>query len=118
MNDTASVKKLVELVGGTWGAIPLERKFELVEKGLYQGNQKADETSDSYLSRTDVVWTDLLGVGLTEIQSYIILRGSRLNADDKKKVMVESGAEKGGVFLNWTRSKQPSVWSDQGSFKR
>ena len=100
VNDTASVKKLVELVGGTWGAIPLEKKFELVEKALYRGGQKTDESSDSYLSRTDVVWTDLLskGVGLSEIQSYIILRGSRLNADDKKRVVVESGAEKGGTL--------------------
>ena len=100
VNDTASVKKLVELVGGTWGAIPLEKKFELVEKALYRGSQKMDESSDSYLSRTDVVWTELLakGVDMSEIQSYIILRGSKLNADDKKRVIVESGAEKGGAL--------------------
>ena len=98
VNDTASVKKVVELVGGTWGAIPLEKKFELVEKALYRGGQKMDESSDSYLSRTDVIWTELLakGIDLKEIQSYIILRGSKLNSDDKKRVIVESGAEKGG----------------------
>lgn len=100
VNDVSSIKRLVELVGGTWGAIPLEKKFELVEKALFRGSQKVDESSDSYLSRTDVIWTELLtkGVDLKEIQSYIILRGSRLNADDKKRVIVESGAEKGGVL--------------------
>ena len=100
MNDVSSIKRLVELVGGTWGAIPLEKKFELVEKALFRGSQKVDESSDSYLSRTDVIWTELLtkGADLKEIQSYIILRGSRLNADDKKRVIVESGAEKGGVL--------------------
>eukprot|EP00435_Cladocopium_sp_Y103_P052793 s935_g16.t1 len=99
-NDTAAVKRVVELVGGTWGAIPLEKKFELVEKALYRSNQKSDETSDSFLSRTDVIWTELLakGTSLAEIQSYVILRGSRLNADDKKRVIVESGAEQGGAL--------------------
>ena len=78
----------------------MEKKFELVEKALYRGSQKMDESSDSYLSRTDVVWTELLakGVDMSEIQSYIILRGSKLNADDKKRVIVESGAEKGGAL--------------------
>jgi hypothetical protein len=98
VNDVASIKKLVELVGGTWGAIPLEKKFELVEKAFYKRSQKVDESSDSYLSRTDVIWTELLSkrVGLKEIRSHIILRGSRLNAEDKKRVIVESVAEKGG----------------------
>ena len=100
VNDQSSVKKLVELVGGTWGAIPLEKKFELVEKALFKGIQKTDESSDSYLSRVDVIWTELLskGVDLKEIQSYIVLGGSRLNMEDKKRVIVESGAEKGGAL--------------------
>ena len=29
-----SVKKIVELLGGFWGRIPLERKYEYVEKAL------------------------------------------------------------------------------------
>ena len=35
-------------------------------------------------------------IELKEIQAYILLRGSRLGGDDKKRVIVDSGAEKGG----------------------
>ena len=97
VNDEKGIKRLVEIVGGTWGQVPIEAKFELVEKALFKSVQKGDETADSYLSRCDVIWTDLLSrkVDLEEIRAYIILRGSRLNSEDKKRVVVESGAEKG-----------------------
>ena len=98
--DTKGVKRLVELVGGSWGQIPLEQKFEIVEKALFKCVQKADETLDSFLSRCDVVWSDLLirKVKLEELQAYILLRGSRLSPDDRKRVIVEAGAESGGVL--------------------
>ena len=54
------IQKIVELVGGKWGAVPLEKKFNTVEKALYRGSQKSDESSDSYLSRNDVIWTELI----------------------------------------------------------
>ena len=100
VNDAKGIQKIVELVGGKWGAIPLEKKFELVEKALFRSQQKSDESSDSYLSRCDVVWTELISkkIDLTEIQAYILLRGSRLGAEDKKRVIVDSGAEKGGIL--------------------
>ena len=98
VNEPAGIQRLVELVGGTWGQIPLEKKFELAEKALYRGQQKPDESSESYLSRCDVVWSELLSkqVSLQEMQAYIVLRGSKLSSEDKKRVIVESKAEKGG----------------------
>lgn len=98
VNDPKGIKKLVSLVGGSWGQVPLERKFELAEKALYKCVQKMDESSDSYLTRCEVVWTELLArkVKLEELQAYIMLRGSRLSPDDKKRVIVDSGAEAGG----------------------
>ena len=100
INDVKGIKKLVELVGGTWGRIPIEKRFEIVERAVYRNIQKTDESSDSYLSRSDVVWTELLskGVKLEEIRSYVLLRGSRLTSDDKKRVLVESGAETGSAL--------------------
>ena len=100
MNDPKSIQKLVELVGGTWGQIPLEKKFELVERAIFRGQQKADESADSYVSRNDVVWTELIAknVRLEEIRAYVLLRGSKLANDDKKRVIVESGAESGGAL--------------------
>ena len=96
-NSPKGIQRLVEIVGGTWGQIPLEKKFELAERALYRSSQKADETSDSYLSRCDVTWTELLSkkVDLKELQAYIVLRGSKLGTDDKKRVIVESKAEEG-----------------------
>ena len=35
-------------------------------------------------------------MGLKEIQSYVLLRGSKLSSEDKKRVLVESGAEDSG----------------------
>eukprot|EP00435_Cladocopium_sp_Y103_P012821 s2582_g3.t1 len=100
VNDPKAIRKIVELVGGSWGVIALQRKFELVEKALFRGVQKQDESSESYLSRVDVVWSKLLakGVKLEEIQSFIILRGSRITSEDKKRVIFDSGAEEGGVL--------------------
>ena len=100
INDPKGIQRLVELVGGKWGAIPLEKKFELVEKAIYRSQQKSDETSDSYLARCDVVWTELISkkMSLAELQAYILLRGSRLGSEDKKRVIVDSGAEKGGAL--------------------
>ena len=94
------IKKIVEIVGGTFGQVPLEKKYELVEKAIYRCSQKSDETSDSYIARADVVWADMLArsISLAEIQAYTILRGSKLQPEDKKRVLVESGAEQGGML--------------------
>ena len=94
------IQRLVELVGGSFGQVPLERKFELAEKALFKCQQKMDESSDSYLSRCDVVWAELLArnMKLEELQAFIMLRGSKLAAEDKKRVIVESGGETAGVL--------------------
>lgn len=92
------IQILVETVGGVWGQIPVEQKFELTERALFKCIQKSDETSDSYIARSDVVWSELLlkGLDMEELQAYIVLRGARLGPDDKKRVLVEAGAEKKG----------------------
>ena len=105
VNDRKGVQKLVELVGGTWGQMSLEHRFELVEKALYRCQQKLDETGDSFIARVDVVWTELLtkDVDMDQIRSYVLLRGSRLSAEDTKCVLVESGAEQIGQKLEWKK---------------
>ena len=44
-----------------------------------------------------MIWTEFVNkkIDIKEIQAYILLRGSRLSSDDKKRVLVESGAESG-----------------------
>ena len=111
VHDCKGVQKLVELVGGTWGRVPLEHRFELVEKALYRCNQKTDETGDSFIARVDVIWTELLtkDMSLDQIMSYVLLRGSRLSAEDKKRVLVESGAEQIGQKMEKSGGCDPHV---------
>lgn len=99
-NDLASVKLLVELVGGQFGQVPLEKRYEAAEKALFRCSQRSDESNDSYLARTDVAWSEFLAqdppMSLQDLQAYVTLRGSLLSTDDKKRVLIEAGAETGG----------------------
>ena len=99
-NEIACVKLLVEVVGGQFGQVPLEKRYEAAEKALFRCNQRSDESNDSYLARTDVVWAELLAqdppMAMSDLQAYVILRDSLLSSDDKKRVLIEAGAESGG----------------------
>lgn len=100
-----SISKIVEVVGGQFGQVNLEQKFDIVEKALFRCAQKPDESADSYIARPEVVWTEMLTkkISMSEVQAYTILRGSRLSMEDKKRVLVESGAEKAGSELEMKR---------------
>ena len=102
--DRKGIEKIVSLVGGSFGQVELEKRFEIAEKALFRCVQKPDETADSFLARADVAWSELLAkkMSLAELQAYITLRGSRLTGDDKKRILVESGAEDSGE-LKMTR---------------
>eukprot|EP00435_Cladocopium_sp_Y103_P072470 s855_g40.t1 len=97
-NDKKSIQRLIELLGGQWGQIPLERKYEAAEKALYRLSQKSDETNDSYLARADVAWQELKNkeIKLEDLQAYITLRGSSLSGDDKKRAVIDSEASTDG----------------------
>ena len=94
--DKSGVEKLVAILGGHWGKISLERKYEKFEKAVFRCVQRADESNDSFLARADILWSELLAsqVTLEELQAYIVLRGSQLSADDKKRVILESESSK------------------------
>ena len=94
-NDPKAIKLLVSYLGGQWGKVPLEQRFDAAEKALFRCVQRQDESNDSYLARADVLWSELLAknMSLAELRAYIVLRGSLLPSEDKKRVLVESGAE-------------------------
>ena len=98
--EKKGILKAIEILGGTYGQVALEQKFEVVEKAIYRCTQKNDEAADSFLARADISWTELIAkkVSLEEVQAYVTLRGSRLSPEDKKRVPVESGAERGGAL--------------------
>eukprot|EP00435_Cladocopium_sp_Y103_P030666 s3392_g7.t1 len=91
-NDEKCVHKIIELLGGQWGRIALERQYEYAETALFQCQQRQDESHDSYLARTDVMWSRFLHqkIKIEDIQPYIVLRGSLLTPEEKKKVILES----------------------------
>ena len=87
-----SVQRLVELLGGSWDKVPLELQYQDAERALFETVQKADEANESYLARADVLWSRLLSrrMSLEDLQAYILLRGSLLSSEEKKKVILES----------------------------
>ena len=93
--EESAIKKLVELLGGQWGRVPLAKKYEEAEIALFHTQQHGDETNDSYLARADVNWSKLLAqkTTLADLQAFITLRGSGLTAEDKKKIILESETE-------------------------
>ena len=101
VNDKKAVRRIIELLGGTWGQIPLERRFESAEKALFRCQQKSDESNDSYIARSEVLWQDLLSkdMKLEELQAYVILRGSQLSPEDKKRVILDSDASAGKLEM-------------------
>ena len=90
--EESAVHKLIQYLGGQWGKIALERRYEDAEQALFHTVQKADEANDSYLARADVLWSRLLSREMTikDLQAYIVLRGSLLTAEEKKRVIMDS----------------------------
>ena len=91
-NDEKSVRKLIELLGGQWGKIGIERQYRDAEQALYHLNQYSDESNDSFLARADVTWSKLLSqkLSLEDLQAFILLRGSNLTPDEEKRVILEA----------------------------
>lgn len=98
--DKAGIELLVTTLGGQWGKVNLERTYEIVEKALFKCTQRQDETNDSFLARCDVVWSELKAkkIDLEQVQAYIVLRGSLLSSEDKKRVILESESATTGVL--------------------
>ena len=109
-NGKKSVLRIREILGGTWGQIDLECKYECAEKALYHCVQKQDESNDSYLARADILWTEVLtkGIKLEELQAYITLMGSGLSPEDKKRVVLESRSS-GNSALNLKKVAEAMV---------
>ena len=92
LKSANGVTILAEQLGGSWGRLQVEDKFHYFEQAIFQTQQKQDETNDAYIARYDAQFKELLSrkVGLEEIRAYVLLRHSRLTAEDKKRVIVES----------------------------
>eukprot|EP00435_Cladocopium_sp_Y103_P040341 s2377_g11.t1 len=86
------VRHLVEALGGQWGRLANEERYNLFEKALYATTQKGDESNDSYLARHDAAFEDLIAakVSIEEVRAYVLVRQSVLQMEDRKKVILDS----------------------------
>ena len=101
-NDRKSIHRIVELLGGHWGQIDLEQRYEFAERALYRCSRKSDESADSYLARADIIWTELNSkkFQLSDLQAYVTLRGSVVSPEDKTRVLVDADvADKGELTV-------------------
>ena len=98
--DKAGIQLLISLLGGQWGKVSLEKTYEIVEKALFKCVQRQDESNDSFLARCDVVWSELKAkkIDLDQVHAYIVLRGSLLTSEDKKRVILESESSTQGAL--------------------
>lgn len=95
VKSTDGIATLVEAIGGSWGSTGLEERYEYFEKSLYGTTQRSDESHDSFLSRMEANFMELLARNtmLEEVQAYVLLRQSTLSADDKKRILLEHEGE-------------------------
>ena len=95
VNDQSGVALLVNTIGGSWGSTDFEEKYEYFEKALYGTIQRRDESHDSFLSRMEVNFVELInrGTKLEEVQAYVLLRQSLLPPEDKKRILVEHAGD-------------------------
>ena len=54
------VTLLVETLGGQWGSTELEERYEYFEKAIYATTQRHDESNDSFISRMESFFTELV----------------------------------------------------------
>lgn len=95
VKSTAGVEALVSAIGGSWGNTELEDRYEHFEKALYGTVQRTDESHDSFLSRMDVSFEELISrkTTLEEVRAYVLLKQSTLPAEDKKRILLELGGK-------------------------
>jgi len=87
VNTTDGVAALVAAIGGSWGSTELEERYEYFEKALYGTIQRPDESHDSFLSRMEANFVELLAreTKLEEVQAYVLLRQSLLSPRTKRR---------------------------------
>ena len=95
VNSQDGVALLVKTIGGQWGSTELEERFEHFERALYTTVQKQDESNDSFISRMENHFSELIARGTTmeEVQAYVLLRQSSLGSEDKKRILFEHGGD-------------------------
>ena len=100
-NDEKAVRRVIELLGGHWGRIGLERQYEEAEQALYSTVQMKDESNDSFLARADIAWSKFLSqkLPMEDLQAFVLLRGSTLTPEEKKVILESDNSLEGKLTV-------------------
>ena len=95
LQSKQGIQYLVEALGGQWGRLGAEEKYDLFERAVYTVVQKGDESNSSYLARHDIAFEDLESKGVTikDIRAYILVRQSTLSSEDRKKIIMDNAGD-------------------------
>jgi hypothetical protein len=104
VKTTDGIAALVEAIGGSWGSTELEERYEFFEKSLYGTTQRTDESHDSFLSRMEASFLELISRNTTleEVQAYVLLRQSTLSAAMTRNVSCWSMVENSSMS-QWSK---------------
>ena len=91
LSDPQEGIKTILAAVSTWEEAEELQTYERFEKALYRVVQKGDETVMSFVNRMQVAFRDLGDVSLEDMRSFVLLRQSCLNPEDKKKVITMTG---------------------------
>ena len=91
VKDDSGIALIVKTIGGSWGQTELEQRYEFFERALYGTTQKPDESNDSFLSRMEHNFGELLKrkTSLEEVQAYVLLRQCNLHSEDRKRILLD-----------------------------
>ena len=91
--DPAEGIKLILAAVATWEEAAEHQTYEKFEKAIYRVTQKNDESVVSYVNRMAVAFQELGEVALRDVQSFVMLRQSALQNEDKKKVITMTNGD-------------------------
>ena len=91
-NKTEGVKNLLKALS-SWEESAEMKTYELFEKALYKTNQKADESTTSFVNRLQVAMDELGVVDVKQFHAFLLLRQSALGVEDRKRVLTMTAGD-------------------------
>ena len=86
------VKNLLKALA-SWEESAEMKTYELFEKALYKTNQKADESTTSFVNRLQVAMDELGTVDVKQFHAFLLLRQSALGLEDRKRVLTMTAGD-------------------------
>ena len=92
LTSKTGVKNLLKALS-SWEESAEMKTYELFEKALYKTNQKADESTTSFVNRLQVAMDELGAVDVKQFHAFLLLRQSALGVEDRKRVLTMTAGD-------------------------